>query len=206
MNGIIYCNTPEFYRTLSSPGISDYNENAFHTIRTQRGDHIESITINDIEINPLSLTHLTISRPNSPHGWMHCWTIFRFPSSESELKQLDKDLRRIRSEFGYNYVFLPATHFNEFVQRISRETNDLIFFGAVHYKEHFPIDTAIIKATTFAYQREFRFVFSKCVAHELVPRCFTIQNGFRDLLLENPVLKIASSQTASPIWTIFEGQ
>src|ERR1051325_3011120 len=70
--GRVYANTPEFFRRLSTPGVSDRHESVTHTYRAARGDVPPRLRINGREIE--GLTALTIRSGGGKDARLHSWT------------------------------------------------------------------------------------------------------------------------------------
>lgn len=191
LDGYLYCNTPEYYRTSKDVGVSDKNESCHLSIRSQRGDTPFEVEVDGVVIGPAS--DITV-RQGRKEGWLHCWVALIVPSTDKEFKKFSNDLIKLKEEFGPHYVFINAEQSHDFARRIKESVNTTVETFAIEYTENkFTGQSIQTKSIEYSYQREFRFVFSECETNELQHNQWHVPNGFRDLFSINPKIEIKAS-------------
>jgi hypothetical protein len=93
MDGVIYCNTPEFYRLSNQEGLGDFHESCVNTFRKSRGDEAPVLKINGQELE--GLTALTTHKGGAKDKWLHCWFALDYPQNDDELVVLTNELNSI---------------------------------------------------------------------------------------------------------------
>lgn len=193
LSGCFYCNTPEYYRLSNSPGVSDKNESALYTYRQSRGDSGIKLSINDLVTD--EVLSLTIHPSGFGDAYLHCWTLFEIPKTESDLNLLKNDLKRMRSEFGEHYAFLPLNNLSELFGRINKRNDKKVWCQEVTYSASPNRWSSVCKSKDFAYQREFRFGIEGCNTHSLEPLILQCPNGFKDLVHKNPHIELGDQMS-----------
>ena len=189
--GKLYCNTPEFYRLNDEKGISDRSECCSWSFRKSRGDAGAKIVIGGHVID--GLTNVTIRSTGMKDSWLHCWTTLTIPQDEMELENLVNDLRRIRSEFGLFYAYIPPANINPFIDHIKTLSKHEVKSGMVMYSDKHKDWSIICKSTDYRYQREFRIVVGECQELSTEPLILEDIKGFNGFLLKNISIDITSS-------------
>lgn len=113
ISGIFYCNTPEFYRLSKAEGVSDKNESILFSFRKKREDEKIEVEVNEIKIKKVK--SLTARNPGLRDSWLHCWTILEIPKTDEELDALQKDVLRLKTEFGQSYAFISSDKIDPFL-------------------------------------------------------------------------------------------
>ena len=131
--GTLYCNTPEVYRQSNLEGVSDRNESCLFSFRPERGDEEIILEVNGIRIKEIK--SLTAHNPGVPEAWLHCWTTFEIPETDEELIALKKDVLRLQTEFGRNYVFIRDDRITSFLNTITTLTDHRVIARKVVYSE-----------------------------------------------------------------------
>jgi hypothetical protein len=188
INGLIYCNTPEYYRMCGMEGVGDLHESCNHAYRKERGDAKPTMKINDIELKDPAA--VTIKNGGQKDMWLHCWALLEMPEGDDELRSLTDDFNRLRSECGSNFAFLPHDNLGQFVERLRGiQEGD---FGAlrVAYSGKWGDWGVDCKSSDYKYQREYRFLFGECGDDEQEPLQRHYEHGFSDLIHKTPELRI----------------
>ncbi len=191
IDGVMHCNSSEFYRLSKAKGVSDLNESCIFSLRTSRGDRIDEFQINGSQIN-CDIKSITMrpSLQENKEGYLHCWTLFEFPRTIEELKQLASDLQKLKREFGNSYVFLPIEKLQSFIDRIQEKTKSEMRCGEINYSNNRLKHNVFCKSNKYTYQREYRFVFEYCDNNVKPEEEYCIEGGFNDLLIKNPEIKL----------------
>ena len=197
LDGVFHCNTPERYRLDGSEGIGDPNESCMHAFRAKRGDKPVIIRINGKELE--GLTAVTTHMNSLKDMWLHCWFSLDFPENDEGLLALTEDLKRVRSEFGEHFAFLPSANLREFTQRVRSLQDGPFERGRVEYSPN-PEEWSVgCKAENYAYQREYRFGLGQCGHTSTESWSLKYEPGFGDLLKKNPDIQITDNETRK-VW------
>ena len=187
-SGCFYCNTPEFYRLSTLPGVSDRNENAIYTYRQSYDDSAVQVQVNDTLHDDVRA--FTIQRSDSSDAYMHCWTMLSVPETEEELQTLQSDLRRLRQEFGRQYAFIQFNNLSGFIEQLQTLVPQRLWCEQVLYSDK-PSDWSITcKRVKYSYQREYRFGIIGCDFHKTTPLILEHSAGFRDFIAKNTTLAL----------------
>ena len=197
IDGVFHCNTPEKYRLDGSEGIGDLHESCMHAYRATRGDKPVVLQINGKELE--GLTAVTTHMNKLKDMWLHCWFALDFPENDEQLLALTEDLKRVRSEFGQNFAFLPSAHLGEFTNRVKSLQDGQFERGRVSYSKNREDWSAGCKAEPYAYQREYRFGLGQCGHTSIEPLVLRYEHGFADLLQKNPHIKISDKESGA-VW------
>jgi len=197
IDGVFHCNTPEKYRLDGSEGIGDLHESCMHAYRAARGDKPVILKINGKELE--GLTAVTTHMNKLKDMWLHCWFALDFPENDEQLLALTEDLKRVRSEFGENFVFLPGAHLVEFTDRVRSLQDGPFERGRVLYSQNSEDWSVGCKSEAYAYQREYRFALGQCKHISTEPLCLRYEHGFGDLLQQNPHIKISDNESGA-VW------
>ncbi|WP_258807628.1 hypothetical protein [Pseudidiomarina sp. CB1] len=178
LDGFLYCNTPEYYRSNSSAGIGDSQESCILNVDSARGDQPMNIEIDGQKAGKASQVFI---RMGEKDGWLHCWAAITLPADTQELTRLHSDITRIQSEFGPFYVYIEPNHVSEFLQRMKSVDPRARYSLVTYYKQGYVGHSVFHKSVEFSYQREFRFLFGECPPTEIEQRTFRVPRGFRDI-------------------------
>jgi hypothetical protein len=190
-SGKLFCNTPEYYRLNTENGVSDHFESCSWSFRKSRGDTGAKIVVDGHSIE--GLTNVTIRASGLRDSWLHCWTTLVMPQDEIELDILVRDLRRIRSEFGLNYAYIPPSNIHPFFDYIKTLTSHEVRAGRVTYSEKASDYSPLCKSAKYRYQREFRFLIGECQELSTEPLIIQSQKGFGEFILKNISINISST-------------
>ncbi|MCK0152223.1 hypothetical protein MWU49_00765 [Alcanivorax sp. S6407] len=204
IDGVFYCNAPETYRLDGSEGIGDLNESCMHSYRADRGDKPVVLKIDGKEIE--GVTALTTHINKLKDMWLHCWFALDFPENDEQLLALTEDLKRVRSEFGENFAFLPGVHLGEFTDRVRSLQDGPFERGRVLYSQNRENWSVGCKAEAYAYQREYRFGLGQCKHTSTEPLKLKYENGFGDLLQKNPHIKISDKESGAVWFKLSKGE
>lgn len=191
LDGRIYCNTPEFYRTNSAPGVGDPYESAVIYVRDPEQAADFEIQINDQAVDGL----VGFIMRTEPDQYLHCWMAFKKPDDAAGFNQLAQDIKQLRGEFGQDYVMLLPKHIAEYAKRLSEAVGNEIECGHMAYSDDPLEQSPRCKRTRYAYQREFRFLLGLCGDGNAEARTFTYAHGFRDIMLHNAEIKLKNKTT-----------
>lgn len=190
LNGLLYCNTPEFYRNYKGVGISDYNESCIASLRGRENDPLCNIEwspandISDISVLP-NAREMTIKRAADPDAWMHCWFVLRDLQTENQLLTQTENINKVKKEFGKYMVFLPKEQIPEFTQRLSSSSEKKLTHRQVAYSSMPTDQYRFCKSEKYAYQQEYRFSFGECDIKNVAHYDFNHKDGFRDIMITN---------------------
>ena len=200
--GKLFCSTPEYYRLHDEKGASDRFECCTWSFRQSRGDTGARIVVDGHAVQ--GLTNVTLRSTGMKDGWLHCWTRLLMPEDEAELEQLVVDIRRIRSEFGLHYAYVPEFKIKSFIGQIKDMTTHEVRAGNVIYSED-PTDwSSVCKSIDYQYQREFRILIGECDELSVEPLILQAHKGFDDLIMKDISIEI-SSKDGEWIWFRIDG-
>ncbi len=197
LNGLFYCNTPEYYRTSGHEGVSDVNESCNHAYRRDRNDEPVKLTLNGIELE--ELTALTIHNNGIKDKYLHCWFAIRIPQNNKELDALTSNIKRMRKEFGNNYAFIKRNNLIALVNRLKQYTTEKIDFGNIKYSDDKMEWSVVCKSHRYSYQQEFRFIIGDCNHTDTMPLKIECKIGFTDLIEVNQAIQILDNKTGH-VW------
>lgn len=199
LNGILYCNTPEFYRQHDAEGVSDLHESCTHAYRSERGDAPVKLLIDG---KPLEgLVNATLRTTGLDDRWLHCWTCLRAPGDEDQLKSLVDDLERIRRELGLQYAYIRPDRLHPFIDRLQALTEHPVAGYEVKYSEDSLKWSPICKRENYRYQREYRFMVGECPELHTDPLIIESGDGFRNFIEKNVSLRISDDEQS---WIYFQ--
>lgn len=190
ISGLFHCQTPEVYRNSELEGVSDRVESCVMSYRSHRNDHPIEIEISGHKIT--GIIDATIHNGGQTDSWLHCWMSLRLPENETSLRSLQEDIKRMKENFGENFVFVPSGNIEELCRRILKASKKPLSCKEVAYDEDHNRWGTFCKSPSYAYQREYRFAFGECSPTEVTPYCFRCPEGFGDLMYKNPDLKLES--------------
>lgn len=187
IDGLVYANTPEFYRLSNDPGVSDPHESVVHAYRSERGDRPPVFTIDDHELT--GVTSLTLRMSGMQDAWMQSWSMIRMPHNRDELETLVADVERLRQEFGHHYALLPPGRVDDYVRRIRQACEHDVSLVRVAYSSDRTRLNPTCKDTKYEYQREARLLIGQCNERSTDALKIQVDGGFGDLILKNPKVK-----------------
>lgn len=197
LNGLLYCNTPEFYRTKSREGMSDIFESCIYSYRKDRENSPFSLELSlskdfkrKLVLDKENTHRLTVKQTTDYDSWMHCWFELREPKNLDELNSQINNIQRLRHEFGQFLVFLPINNFDAFTHRLKKESEKPFIYNKVDYSSNPLKYNLFCKSEKYMYQQEFRFTFGNCSEKETDHKKFFIENGFRDLIISGAWMRI----------------
>ncbi|WP_432468133.1 hypothetical protein [Agarivorans sp. Z349TD_8] len=190
VDGLFYCNTPEFYRLSDASGVSDHHESCANSFRKGRDSESIKLYINGFELPHIE--KVTLHTNEHKDRWMHCWFALTIPQTDIELRALTDDINRMRDEFGCNYVFVEEKNIPILVGRLYTTTSLKIAHGLVKYSPNQFDWSAICKSDQYTYQREYRFLVGECSHSHVEPIKPKYDSGFSDLMYVNKKLELSS--------------
>ena len=192
LDGTLYCNTTAYYRSSTQKGVSDRNESCMFSLDVNRGDKIDSFTINGINVEP---PNDLIVRQGHKDGWLHCWANIELPKDTDEFLLLQNDLKRLKEEFGPHYAFVNAPNSHILSERIKTLTKSILAGKVTYFKGGYLGHSVFHKDEKYSYQREFRFIIDECESDFKVPKSLIYKEGFRDIVQESKFRITASTDT-----------
>jgi hypothetical protein len=198
INGLIYCNTPEYYRMCGMEGVGDLHESCSHAYRHERGDAKPTLKINDIEL--VNLTAATLKNDGQKDMWLHCWASLDMPEDDDELQSLADDFNRLRREIGSHFAFLPRDNFGQFVERLRGLQEGEFNAWRVAYSDRWGDWGIGCKSSTYTYQREYRFLFGECGDQDQEPLKLHYDEGFSDLIHKTPELQLCGETSGQVLF------
>lgn len=193
LDGMFWCNTPEFYRLEDAAGVGDKNESCVHSYRAARDGAGATITINGSP--PIELTSSTRHNYSEKDRWMHCWFEWSLPNTDEDGIRLVQDINRMMSEFGNLYTVLLNRDIGEFISRVDKVTDLNVGANNVRYSANREEWNSLCKDNCYSYQREFRFLLGECSVQEVEPQKLHISKGFRDIVLDCPPISMKDDNT-----------
>lgn len=194
LSGVMHCQTPEVYRLAAQEGRGDKNESCIMSWRRDRNDAGVEFNLNGHVIPAEDIVSVTLQSGDCD-SWLSCWLMLRLPEGEPDLEKLKQDLTRMKREFGKNFVFLPAYHAKEFLDRLRSASSKPAWAQEIVYQEDSVMWSARCKSPAYSYQREYRIGFGQCDVHEQEPYEFLVEGGFRDLMHSNISLQLRHIKT-----------
>lgn len=199
-SGLFYCNTPEEYRLNEQKGIGDPVESCRHSYRLSRNDSEIFVEINGHVLT--GVEGLTLHNSGSRDSWLHCWFELRIPSDQDALNTLNANIKRMKTEFGNNFAFIPAPKLKPLVELLQKHSEHPLYCGSVQYSNDPSEWGNLCKSLEFSYQNEYRFLFGKCDTHSLEPYQFNITEDLKDFIFKNPELKLVDSIDQESEWFV----
>lgn len=180
LNGMFWCNTPEFYRQEEAAGVSDINESCSHSYRSSRDGQGATLEVNGVHL--AEITDSTMYSDSQKDRWLHSWFELSSPSNDSEYINVVQDINRMRKEFGKLYLVILEKDFDRFLNRVKSVTELNAEYKKVSYSDNRFDWDCTCKSTAYAYQREFRFLVGNCTPKEVQPQKLIYEGGFRDII------------------------
>jgi hypothetical protein len=200
INGVFYCNTPEYYRLSDQEGVSDHNESCILSYRANRGDEQLRMTFGGVEVP--GITSVTMYDENKYDMYLHCWSSIIFTLDDDKVLKLIKDLNRLRKEFGNNYVFIPYDKLKTFIERLKFLTNNNLQHGFIKYSNDDNERTVFCKSVKYSYQREYRFATGKCEHTDNAPLIIKDDIGFHNYMEKNISINIEETITGKFVFNL----
>lgn len=194
LSGLMHCQAPEVYRLAAQEGRGDKHESCVMSWRKVRKDADIVFNLNEHMIPVEDLISVTV-QPDGGDSWLSCWLMLRLPEGEPDLERLKQDLKRMKREFGRNFVFLPAYHAKEFLDRLKAASSKPAWAQEIAYEENSVLWSSRCKSPEYSYQREYRIGFGQCDVHEQQAYEFQVEGGFRDLMFANVSLELKHTET-----------
>lgn len=183
--GLLYCNTPHYFRTIEEIGRSDPYESCIGYYNLARGDNPPKFTDGGGKILNIEKAKQVVIHPlNEPSdGWLQCWAIV------APQNNFDDYLIRIVREFGPYFVYMPAQNIKKYIARIRKFNAESVEYGYVRYSSN-PKECSLgVKRVDYEYQCEFRIVIGECDKFCKEHREFRVP-PLTDLLLDFQSLKL----------------
>lgn len=193
LSGVVYCNTPEYYRLCDVEGIGDRNESCVSSYRIERDGKKDVLKINGHMLS--GVQSVTMRKGGLADMYLHCWVAVSMPQNEGQYRSLLSDINRMRTEFGCNYAFMAAKDIDFFVDTVASDNNVSGDYRLVKYSEDSHEWCYWCKSDKYLYQREFRFLFDRCDTHDVEPRKLICKKDFSNILYVNEPLTIIDSVT-----------
>lgn len=191
LNGLIYCNTPQYYRDCEMPGVSDDFETCIGYYNPKKHPQKPNITIDRKKFDLSEVSSALIYRDEEKFdAHLQCWAAIEKPTCYNELLSLRDDFQKIMNEFGSNYVFLPAQKIGKYFAILKDAVPKGLISSHVEYTDN-PVNRGMFrKCNKFSYQREYRFAFGNIDKEENSPRIIKTQ-PLQELLFVNPEISIS---------------
>lgn len=194
LDGFMHCQPPEIFRLSAQEGQGDRNESCTMSWRRARNDADILITINGHTAAPEDVIAMTVQHEGGD-SWLSCWFTLRLPAEVSDLEKLKEDLTRMKREFGQHFIFIPAVHVREFIDRLKKASTIPVWAQEVIYEEDSGLWSSRCKSPAYGYQREYRAGFGQCEVHEIEPYTFQVDGGFRDIMFSDVSVQLTHQET-----------
>ena len=192
--GKLYCNTPEFYRTSKSEGVSDPQESCSRAHRGLSGGDMIKLVMEGEEV--ASISNMTVHVGGLKDMWLHCWCALDIPESAREFNRLATSLGRLRGAFGVHYAVIPRGKLAGFTKAVHELAADRDFkYGRVQYSDNQQAWSVGCKATKYAYQQEYRFALGLCGHLTTEPLILRHPAGFAEFIQKSPAIEMAHRAT-----------
>ena len=194
LRGRLYCNTPQFYRDSTAPGVSDDFEACIAYFSREKHAKPPNVVIDGKPLDLSNAQTLTIfGDADRSDAHLQCWFAIDKPQDfEAGMIALQSDLARVRSESGPLSVFLPAGNIEAYRQLLADAVSDGFVGSHVQYTDDWRLRGMFRKRTAFSYQREYRFAIGRITKGHLQHRvlrtppldqlvevcpCLSVRNG-----------------------------
>ncbi len=157
LDGVLYCNSPEYYRREGSAGIGDRFESCNFFAEGKEQLQPTEITINGYPFTYEGGTrNITVRKSGTKDYYLHCW----FYIDPDNIKDhIPIDFHRMTKEFnGAHIALIEPQNMNEFFRRMN--TSEYEGCGIVEYSDNSHEWDFLCKSTPYSYQNEFRFLYS----------------------------------------------
>tara|TARA_Y100000296_G_scaffold53431_1_gene61208 strand:+ start:396 stop:1121 length:726 start_codon:yes stop_codon:yes gene_type:complete len=180
LDGMFWCNSPEFYRLSYEAGVGDFNESCCYSYREERDKEAPKITIDGVALD--GLIGLTQHSNKEKDRWLHSWFILNTPNSDEDCIKAVQTINRMREEFGRYYAVLQVNNIQPLINRLTEASKVKIDAIPVTYSDDMLEWSCTCKSSNYAYQEEFRFLVDYCSSNELEPKKIDVKEGFRDIV------------------------
>lgn len=159
LRGRLYCNTPEFYRQSTTPGVSDDLESSMAYFNRKKHTTPPNVVIDGKPLNLSGVETLTIFGDADRYdAHLQCWfAVDRTTDFESGVLALRSNLDRVRLESGPLSVFLPASNLDAYGRLLEDAVPEGYLGSHVQYTDDWRIRGMFCKRRSYSYQREYRF-------------------------------------------------
>lgn len=200
LDGMFWCNSPEFYRLSYEAGVGDFNESCCYSYREGRDKYTPKITIDGAELG--GLVRLTQHSNKEKDRWLHSWFILNTPSSYGDCVQAVQVINRMREEFGKYYTVLHVDKIRTLTNRLIKASDAKVDFAQVTYSDDMLQWSCTCKSSKYEYQAEFRFLVGHCSSNEVKPKKIEVEEGFRDIVLNCEPLTIIDTETSECLFQL----
>ena len=199
LGGILYCNTPEFYRLYDGAGVGDKSESCIFSYRKHRDIQAPVLKINDHIVD--GLVSMTVHGNRIKDSWLHCWFAFYLPETDEEFYSQIEDLNRVREECGQYFAVLAGEHISKVAGAIEKKGHKTQF-GKVSYSDQKIDWSAQCKSSDYGYQREFRFLIDECGPHETEAKSIQLGEDIAILFMPNETLEMKDSKSGDVLFKL----
>lgn len=190
MSGVLFTNTPHYYRKGTASGQSDDFESCISYFNAEKHTARPKIVIDGKLLDVSDANEILVYRDDDKiDAWLHCWTIIEKPESLEELVSLKRDLKRIKSEFGPWYVVLSMENYAQFCTILHEDIPESYRGASVEYVSQGVNRSLFHKSAEFSYQREYRLAIGRLPKGHEEPRRFQVRS-LAALLLQDPWLQV----------------
>ncbi len=188
LGGLVYLNTPEFYRLHATKAYGDRNESCGYSYRRVRDTLPPTFLIDGVEVT--GIVALTAARGRGREFYLQCWTAVTIPDDSAELRAMKRDFRRMTKEFGGDYVALRADGVQQYLERLAAADGRQPASGLVTYTDVAGQWGPTCKGIEFRHQREFRLLVGPCKSLDTTPKKLFLPD-LHDLLSINADLEMS---------------
>lgn len=196
IDGMLYCNSAEYYRTHTSPGVADPYESCIYSFTDGIGYRTSPKVEFSLKKNFKkslcidSFNKLMLKRKGDADSWMHCWFELRSPKNIAELEEQKDNIDRLKKDFGKYLVFIPTENISSFVKRIQEDAPLEYSCGRVNYSANRFDWFSYCKSYDYSYQQEVRFCFGENLERSVEEKKIKYIKGFKDLFIYSMWLRV----------------
>ena len=181
--GTWYCNTPQYYRGNTMPGVGDRTESCINYWDVELGHSLPKLTIDGQEKDLSEAKNILCYNSLESHdSWLQCFSLI------GPYNGYEDTIDKVSKECGKDFILLPIKNLPELVSKVDIASKSNMHHGAVRYSDN-PLEFGIfVKSLGYSYQKEYRFALEKCEKGHKSAREFEVGN-IEHLVTINGTLK-----------------
>ncbi|MDY4334378.1 hypothetical protein SOV78_10235 [Pectobacterium brasiliense] len=197
LDGLVFCNTPAYYRKSNQEGVGDRSESAIYChykgYEPKDGIKLQIGLGKKVGKNKLNLenTDYIFRKSGEVDSWLNCWYALEVATASPDVTT--HNLERMLREFGENTILLRSDNWGEFLHRIKTHSPKEVDYCLVKYTDDWVNISKSCKLKDYSYQQEFRFMFGGCNFQCTDSYSFHVPGGLRDLFVDGFWLKLSGS-------------
>lgn len=199
--GELYLNTPHYYRQLEKVGVGDDFDACIAYYSAAKHAQPPRIVVDgqhwDLSKSSEVLIYLDEDKYDAH---LQCWLTLAKPESDEDLRSIQSDIARVKSEFGEHCAFLPSENLEPYLRVIWQEAKMPLRAEAVSYIEDRLQGSMFVKRPGYSYQREYRIALGKIAKGANDPHRLSV-GSLSHLVHQNPYIKVSVDREETMLLT-----